>query len=84
MISITILINSFRASPLGNLVRDCAVKNGVDLSHVNYEEDSEIGTFYIIPEEKRVHYQRKHSAWANQKIEQFTWKSILGMFIPLI
>ena len=56
----------------------CADFAGVDMSEVIYKENSEIGTFFVLPEEKKVHYQRAHSAWALQEKDEFDWNRFLS------
>ncbi len=35
-----------------------------------------MGTFTVLPSERRVHYQRSHSAFAMQPIDAFQWRQI--------
>jgi hypothetical protein len=63
-----------KQSPLGQVVLDCGKAAGVDMSEIIIKDNTEIGTFYVIPEEKRVHYQRKYSAWAQQQVGEFNWE----------
>ena len=58
---------------MGDIVRDCGLGAGVDMSKIVFKDRSEIGTFYVFPSEKKVHYQRGHSAWAQQELHLFDW-----------
>lgn len=65
---------------LGAVVRDCAAEAGVRMDYVvtHGGEEAEVGCFHVIPEENRVHYQRRHSAFCTQPAGLFDWSSALS------
>lgn len=65
------------AGPLGEIVHSCAAEAGVNLDHVILDEGGDLGTYHVLPEENRVHYQRKHSAFCLQRPGLFDWSEIL-------
>ncbi|CAE8708839.1 unnamed protein product [Polarella glacialis] len=62
---------------LGDVVSGCAEEAGVRLDSV-VREGAEVGTFFVLPEEARVHYQRQHSAFCTQRAGLFDWQAILA------
>ena len=60
------------------MVKDCGEAAGVDMSLTAEIPNMEIGTFFVIPDERRVHYQRSHSAWKFQGKDIFNWKDVLN------
>lgn len=68
------------AGPLGDVVRSCAADAGVRLDHLRTlaGQSGEVGTYHLLPEEGRVHYQRRHSAFGTQPPGLFQWASILA------
>jgi len=66
------------SGPLGDMVRETARDAGVCLDHCAMDEGGEIGTFTVLPEESKVHFQRKNSSFAGQPEELVAWKKILS------
>jgi len=64
------------SGPLGNIVIRSAQNNSVSLANAIIVQNSDIGLFFVLPEEKRVHYQRYQSAWAQQQVDFFDWEKI--------
>lgn len=66
--------------PLGEVVRRSGVDAGVcmDLVVTDEKDSAEMGVFYVLPEEGRVHYQRRHSSFAVQRPGLFDWSKSLG------
>lgn len=68
---------------LGNTVRRCAESAGVSTQFVKTTgSDSEVGSFTVIPEEKRVHYRRASSAFWAQKKNDLQWDKIVRDMSP--
>ncbi|CAK0835578.1 unnamed protein product [Prorocentrum cordatum] len=65
------------SGPLGDIVRETARAAGVCLSHCEATE-GEIGTYTVLPEECRVHFQRGHSCFALQREGLVDWPALLG------
>jgi len=63
---------------LGEYVRDVAKHAGVDVQDVKLVPNSKMGIYHLIPDEARVEYDRKDSAFAKQEKGQFkdTWDKI--------
>ncbi|EGD74162.1 hypothetical protein PTSG_12407 [Salpingoeca rosetta] len=64
--------------PLGDLVYRSGDLAGVDQQFVLRIPGADVGTFTVLPELKRVHYQRQHSAFALHDPSQLDWDKILG------
>ena len=65
---------------LGDIVADCATDAGVGTKYVyrDASKDAELGMFFVIPNEKRVQYQRCHSSfWRQDWPNLFSWRDIL-------
>lgn len=69
---------------LGKAVKKSAVEAGVDISHVvTSSSNEEVGSFTVVPEEKRVHYRRSSSAfWKNENQEKLNWRQIFAETKP--
>jgi hypothetical protein len=53
----------------------------VDISHVVTDDtaDAHMGTFFMLPDQERVFYQRRHSSFAKQAAPGlFPWDSVFG------
>jgi len=63
---------------LGEYVRDVAKHAGVDVQDVKLVPKSKMGIYHLIPDEGRVEYDRKDSAFAKQEKGQFkeTWDKV--------
>ena len=61
---------------MGDVVYDCGVNAGVNMSEVKRVENAELGTFMIIPERNITHFQRKYSAFALQDPGLFDWTKV--------
>ena len=48
--------------PMGDVITDSCAHHGVEFAGVRAEGD--IGMFTVLPEEKRVHYQRRNAVFA--------------------
>eukprot|EP00940_MAST-03C_sp_MAST-3C-sp2_P002394 g2394.t1 len=67
-------------SVLGDIIMNCAKDAGVDttFSLTDASERAELGSFYVIPDEKRVQYQRQHSSfWRQDWPDLFDWRDII-------
>ena len=62
------------SGPLGDVVSECGAHAGVDMSEAVRVDGGEVGTFYVLPELKSVHYQRRHSAFALHEPASLNWK----------
>jgi Entner-Doudoroff aldolase len=63
---------------LGNVVRNCATSAGVSIKHCLTDDTTgEVGSFTVIPEEKRVHYRRKSSSFWKQSGDELKWEHIM-------
>eukprot|EP01114_Cavostelium_apophysatum_P004421 TRINITY_DN1464_c1_g1_i4.p1 TRINITY_DN1464_c1_g1~~TRINITY_DN1464_c1_g1_i4.p1 ORF type:complete len:542 (+),score=130.41 TRINITY_DN1464_c1_g1_i4:279-1904(+) len=71
-------ISVLPVGPLGDVIYQCGKDANIGMKHVMLKENEEVGVFYVIPDEKRVFYQRKHSAWARQDQNIFDWKQIFA------
>lgn len=70
-------ISVLPSGPLGEVVSKNAKENGVKVERVVEVEGADMGLFFTLPELKRVHYQRKQSAFCTHKGDLFDWKSML-------
>ena len=61
---------------MGDIVYDCGVAAGVDMSLVKRIPNSELGMFMIIPQRNITHFQRSHSAFALQDPSLFAWNEV--------
>ena len=62
--------------PIVDLVLTCTNNTTVNTSHCYFNGDGEVGSFTILPTEKRVHYRRASSTfWLNQP-QHYPWKKI--------
>ena len=62
--------------PLGAVVADAARDAGVDVdAAVRYVPDGgdALGTFTVLPEERRVHYQRRNAVFARHEPASLSW-----------
>eukprot|EP00501_MAST-03F_sp_TOSAG23-6_P001954 GSMAST32.ASY1.ANO1.2038.1 assembled CDS len=58
-----------------HVVFKCAEDVGVGINHVHIDPKGEMGIFYVLPDEKRVQYQRRTSSfWVAQP--NFNWYNI--------
>ncbi len=62
--------------PMGDVVHDCGVHAGVDMSLVLRVPDADVGVFTVIPEMQSVHYQRRHSAFALHNPALLSWSNV--------
>jgi len=69
-------ISILPTGPLGELILRTGRQAGVDQTNVKLVDKEDVGMFFTIPEEKRVHYQRANSAWAKQKLGEFDWPTL--------
>ena len=67
---------------LGNAVKNCADDAGVSTEHSIFtSETDEVGSFTVIPSEKRVQYRRASSAFWNNS-NNFDWDQIVQDMKP--
>eukprot|EP00947_MAST-08B_sp_MAST-8B-sp1_P003848 g3848.t1 len=64
--------------PLAKVITHCGEHAGVCNNHVVQVAGEAVGTFTVIPEERRVHYQRSHSAFWAMAPDLFNWDTILS------
>ena len=67
---------------LGNVVKTCANGAGVSTKYSQFTSaNSEVGSFTVLPKEKRVHYRRASSAFWKDK-HNFDWDKIIKEMKP--
>lgn len=59
----------------GEIIRKSAEQSGVKVDRIPMVE-GEVGVFFVIPAEKTVQFQRRHSAFALQQPGLFDWPTI--------
>ena len=62
---------------LGDVVVQCGADAGVSNTHVKRVPGAPLGSFTVVPDEYRVHYERAHSAFWQMKPGLFEWPKIL-------
>jgi len=60
------------------MIRDSGTVAGVSLEHCHLDEGGEVGTYTVLPEEGRVHFERKHSSFALQNEGLVQWDKIFS------
>ena len=74
---ISSLPSSSSNNPFIHLLKSCTDSANVNTSHCYCNGDGEIGSFTMLPKQKRVHYRRKSSTfWNNQPESSYPWKEI--------
>lgn len=63
-------------SPLSDWAVSASEEAGVTV-HAERVASEQVGTFHVVPEEKRVYYHRQHSAFARQAPGLFDWEMLL-------
>lgn len=61
---------------MGDILAAACEAHGVELRGRRCEGD--VGIFTILPEQKTVHYQRRHSVFAQQVPEELDWQALLS------
>lgn len=69
-------ISVLPTGPLGDVVTASCAHYDVQFAGPRVP-NSDLGTFYVLPEERTVHYQRRHSAFALHDPEQLDWSTLL-------
>lgn len=68
------------AGIMGDMVIDCSTHAGVQMEHAlrDDHDTANLGLFFVIPDEKRVQYQRRNSSFGRQSASNlFDWRKIL-------
>lgn len=69
--------------PAGRWIQTCAQDANVDLAHIVTLPSENTGSFTVVPEEKKVSYYRKRSAFQqHDPASTFSWPSILRKTHP--
>eukprot|EP00051_Salpingoeca_urceolata_P033043 m.18593 g.18593 ORF g.18593 m.18593 type:complete len:709 (+) comp5752_c0_seq2:2506-4632(+) len=71
-------ISVLPTGPLGDVIAQGARNAGVGLDYTKRIEGAECGTFFVLPEQKTVHYQRRNSAFAQQAPNLFDWPKVFS------
>ena len=66
----------------GRYVMDVATDAGVGIDHIVSVPATNCGAFTVLPDEGRVLYERRHSAFAAQDYGVLNWDAILSPSTP--
>ena len=66
--------------PMGDVLTDSCEHHGVEFS--GSRVDGEIGMFTVLPEEQKVHYQRRNSVFARHEPATLDWPALLNAPSP--
>jgi 2-dehydro-3-deoxygluconokinase len=74
-------VSCLPVNPLGRMVANKAREHGVDVSPVRWAENARVGVYYLeestSPRPSQVVYDRKDSAFALLRPDDFTWTALL-------
>ena len=62
--------------PMGDVITESCRHYGVEFDGVR--ADGDVGIFTVLPEEKRVHYQRRNAVFAQQDPQLLDWQKLFG------
>jgi sugar/nucleoside kinase (ribokinase family) len=73
-------ISVLPTGPLGDVIIDSCVHHSVECVGPRVEGD--LGLYWVLPEEKRVHYQRRNAAFARHDPSILEWTALLDAPSP--
>ena len=73
-------ISVLPTGPMGDAITDSCAHHGVEYAGPRVEGD--LGVFVVLPEEKRVHYQRRNAAFAQHDPSTLDWAALLDAPTP--
>ncbi|KAL1496135.1 hypothetical protein AB1Y20_014756 [Prymnesium parvum] len=68
-------VSALPHGPLGDVVAESCAYHRVEFA--GPRADGEVGVYTVLPEQKAVHYQRRHSVWAAHEPAALVWPQLL-------